>query len=408
MLAALQAPLAVDAAIAGPGAWSANQTWAADANHGGNLTGYVYWPATQPNHPTGKRALVLVLHGCAQTAAGDVINNGDNGYNWKRTADHYGAIVVAPNATGNVSNAHCWNYYGATHTRSSGHNGVLLDLVNRIKNDPAYAIDPDQVYVTGLSSGGGQAMVLGCLAPDVFAGIGNNAGPALGTTASQGGAVPYGFTATTAANHCRTLAGSQADKFATQIANAVWGQYDYTVSQNYGRLNMQAMRQVYGGSYASYSGPLDGGSIVYYEDSNQKMRTSEIVVAGMGHAWPGGPGAQNANYVKDTILDYPNFIMTFWNSSNLRASRINVNSLPSTTTTTTIGGTNTLYTTTTTLPPTCFTASNAGHVAAGRAYNSYGYAKANGSNQNMGLNNTYTIRTLKQTGSNYYVIGTCN
>ncbi len=349
-----------------------------------------------------------MLHGCAQTAAGDVINNGDNGYNWKRIADQYGAVVVAPNATGNVSNAHCWNYYGAAHTRSSGHNGVLLDLVNRIRNDPAYAIDPDQVYVTGLSSGGGQAMVLGCLAPDVFAGIGNNAGPALGTTASQAGAVPYGFTATTAAGHCRNLAGSQADKFATQIANAVWGQYDYTVSQSYGRLNMQAMRQVYGGSYASYSGPLDGGSIVYYEDGNQKMRTSEIVVSGLGHAWPGGPGAQNANYVKNTVLDYPNFIMTFWNSSNLRASRINVNPLPSTTTTTTIGGTNTLYTTTTTLPPTCFTASNAGHVAAARAYNSYGYAKANGSNQNLGLNNTYTTRTLKQTGTNYYVIGTCN
>jgi len=33
---------------AGPGAWSSNQTWAADTVNGGNLTGYFYWPATQP------------------------------------------------------------------------------------------------------------------------------------------------------------------------------------------------------------------------------------------------------------------------------------------------------------------------------------------------------------------------
>ena len=35
---------------AGPGTWSANQTWAADSVNGGNLTGYFYWPASQrPN-----------------------------------------------------------------------------------------------------------------------------------------------------------------------------------------------------------------------------------------------------------------------------------------------------------------------------------------------------------------------
>lgn len=60
-------------------------------------------------------------------------------------------------------------------------------------------------------------------------------------------------------------------------------------------------------------------------------------------------------------------------------------------------------------PPsgTCYTASNYAHTTAGRAHQQYGYAYANGSNQYMGLWNTYTTTTLKQTGSNYYVIGTC-
>lgn len=56
-------------------------------------------------------------------------------------------------------------------------------------------------------------------------------------------------------------------------------------------------------------------------------------------------------------------------------------------------------------PPVCVTASNYAHVAAGRAYQSGGYAYALGSNQQMGLYNTYYTTTLKQTGPSYWVIG---
>lgn len=51
------------------------------------------------------------------------------------------------------------------------------------------------------------------------------------------------------------------------------------------------------------------------------------------------------------------------------------------------------------------TASNYAHVTAGRAYQSGGYAYANGSGQRMGLYNTFYTSTLKQTGPNYWVIG---
>ena len=59
-------------------------------------------------------------------------------------------------------------------------------------------------------------------------------------------------------------------------------------------------------------------------------------------------------------------------------------------------------------PPTCTTASNYAHTQAGRAHQSAGYAYANGSNQSMGLWNLFVTTTLKQTGANYYVIGTCS
>ena len=56
---------------------------------------------------------------------------------------------------------------------------------------------------------------------------------------------------------------------------------------------------------------------------------------------------------------------------------------------------------------TCTTSSNYAHVQAGRAYQQSGTTYANGSGQNMGLWNVFVTKTLKQTGPNYYVIGTC-
>ncbi|CDG81929.1 esterase, PHB depolymerase family protein [Janthinobacterium agaricidamnosum NBRC 102515 = DSM 9628] len=310
---------------AGPGAWSANQTWAADSVNGGNLSGYFYWPASQPTL-AGKRALVLVLHGCNQTAANDVINSSsDQGFNWKAMADRYGAVILAPNATGNVYGNHCWDYASASHGRTdnSGHDAILLDLVRRFTGNPQYAIDPRQVYVTGLSSGGGETMVLACLAPDIFAGAGINAGPPPGTGTGDIGRVPPNYGAATAAERCRALAGSNSPSFDSQISSVIWGSADYIVSQAYGPLDAAAMRLVYGGDYTK-NAPLTvpgGGNNIGYNDSNGKLRTSEITVSGMGHAWPAGSGGQNRNYVDAKRVNYPVFLMNFWFTNNLRVDR---------------------------------------------------------------------------------------
>lgn len=324
---ALSAPftssLAQTPVQAGPGAWSANQVWANDTTHGGALSGYYYWPATPPSLDN-KRALVLVLHGCAQTAGGDVINgSGDAGYNWKAVADQYGAVILAPNATGNVYGTHCWDWAATNRSRSYGHTAVLLDLINRFLANPQYAIDPKQVYVAGLSSGGAKAMVLGCTAPEIFAGLGLSAAPPPGVTTGQISIVPSGYTATTAANACRAMAGSALDHFATQVTGVIWGASDYTVAQAYGPLDAAAMRQVYGGAWtqgAALTVP-GSGSNVEYTDANGKVRTSQIAVTGLAHAWPAGAGGQNANYVNATRVNYPAFIMDFWFNKNLRVSQ---------------------------------------------------------------------------------------
>jgi poly(3-hydroxybutyrate) depolymerase len=471
--ASLLVPFAANAATAGPGAWSSQQTWAADSVNGGNLTGYFYWPASQPTAANGKRALVLALHGCSMTASGDVIDSSsDAGFNWKAQADKYGAIILAPNATGNVYNVHCWDYANPSPSRTSGHVGILLDLINRFVTNSQYAIDPNQVYVAGLSSGGGMTMLLGCIAPDIFAGVGINAGPPPGTTTGQIGSVPSGYTATTAANNCKALAGSNVSKFSTQIAGAVWGTSDFTVAQAYGPMDAQAMRIVYGGTFTSQGNTTiaGGGTNTQYVDSNGKVRTHEISVSGMGHAWPAGSGGQNSNYVDATHINYPAFVMDYWFKNNIRlnsqptpagnpptglsatgvssssialswnpvanASSYNiyrngtkVGSSTSTSYTDTGLAASTTYnyqvsevdpslgesaksatvpgTTKSAWTCTSTTSSNYNHVQAGRAHDSGGTAYANGSNQNMGLDNTFYTTTLSQTSAGYYIIGNC-
>jgi hypothetical protein len=81
------------------------------------------------------------------------------------------------------------------------------------------------------------------------------------------------------------------------------------------------------------------------------------------------------------------------------------------TTTTTAGGTTTTTTattTTTTAPTNCYTASNPAHVAAGRATDFFGSAYAKGTYQYMGYDNAFFTTSLKQLGSAYYVVPSCN
>ncbi|HEX6500550.1 MAG TPA: PHB depolymerase family esterase [Micromonosporaceae bacterium] len=52
----------------------------------------------------------------------------------------------------------------------------------------------------------------------------------------------------------------------------------------------------------------------------------------------------------------------------------------------------------------CYTDNNYNQVLYGRAHQSMGYVYANGSNDYMGLYNVYETHTLKQTGTNYYVL----
>jgi len=309
-LAVALVPL-VTAPATAAGSWSQRSA--------GGMTVELYRPTTAPALPAG-RALMISLHGCVQTA--QVLKNAGN---WATTADEHGMVVAIPAVPNGGVLLGCWDYYDTNHSRSNParHDDNLLALVSSLLADTSLGIDPDQVYVSGLSSGGGQAMVMGCLAPDVFAGVGIAAGPTVGTTSGQIGSVAT--TLAQARTTCRSFAGSHTAAFGTQVASVVFGSSDATVATGYGTLNAQVMADLYGAG-ATSSFPLAGlagtntaGSGSLWSDADGP-RVSLIRNTGLAHAWPAG-GGPGGSYVSTNSVDYPAYLTDFLFENNRRVDR---------------------------------------------------------------------------------------
>ncbi len=416
-------------------------TWVKDANLFGLQDAQVYVPANPNPAIIGEgRALMLTLHGCAMTAAGNVINKK---YNWETTAEQYGMVVIAPTVpagtTATRSYSGCWDWFGGNHTRTTRDEAILLKLIDAVKSRANLNIDPKQIYVTGLSSGGGVVVTLGCVAPDYFAGMGINAGPALYTAANAGVGSKAVVTPQQVADTCKQIAGGYSTSLLTQLTSVVNGSSDYTVDPTHSHVNRDGMKIAYGATNSAGTFTETQSTGTLWKDSASRTRVSYIQATNMGHAWPAGAGGSGGgSYVDYTHVNYPAYVTKFFFDHNLRVIRDNstttttagtttttaastTTQAPTTTTgatttttkaaTTTTGATTTTTgsTTSTTLGlGTCFTSSNSAHVLAGRAYNSWGVARALGSNQYMGYVNTFTITTLKKTGTYYYAVGTCS
>ncbi|MEZ4451563.1 MAG: PHB depolymerase family esterase [Nannocystaceae bacterium] len=277
----------------------------------------VYAPASLS--PVGDgRGLLIVLHGCTQTAK-QIASLA----NLQAGAEAFGVVMAVPQVPGGGVYAGCWDYYGTAHDRMSRHDDDLLGLASELGADPALKIDPDQVYVAGLSSGGGEALVLGCLAPDVFAGIGLAASPGLGTEVFEFSSVST--TAAEAAALCETFAGAAAPRFADQLTVVYNGSMDFTVAQGYAPLNVETMSIRYGGGLTESA--LDVASLAGYEPAGEGTiwsdgegpRIARILGQGGGHAWPAGTGPGAAqSFVEPKGVDLGAFMAEFFTENNRR------------------------------------------------------------------------------------------
>lgn len=107
--------------------------------------------------------LVVVLHGCGQTAAGY-----DQGAGWSTLAEHYGFALLMPEQR-RTNNAHgCFNWFNPQDTaRDQGEACSIRQMIARMVED--HSIDKHRIFVTGLSAGGAMTSVMLATYPELFA-----------------------------------------------------------------------------------------------------------------------------------------------------------------------------------------------------------------------------------------------
>ncbi|MFD6567741.1 PHB depolymerase family esterase [Micromonospora profundi] len=392
-------------AIAAPAQAATLTQVASFGSNPGNLSMYAYRP---DNLPTNAPAVVL-LHGCVQTASGYFANSG-----WQKYADQWKfALIVAEQKSGNNANS-CFNFFEAGDTaRGQGEALSIKQMVDHAKTN--FGVNPSRVYVSGLSAGGAMSAVMLATYPDVFAAGSIIAGIPYRCATSMVNAFSCmnpGADKTPAA-WGDLVRGAYAGYTGPRPRVTIWhGTSDTTVTPLNGTESRDQWTNVRGVSQtptSTSSLPANTSLEVYGNDDVRLYR-----VSGMGHGTPVDPGSgadqcgTAAAYFLDTICSTYRDALFF--GLNGGGTTPTPTATPTVSPTPTANPTPTASPTRTPTPsptaaPTCVTASNYAHVVAGRAYQSGGYAYANGSNQRMGLYNTFYTSTLKQTAANYWVIG---
>ena len=123
--------------------------------------------------------LVVVLHGCTQTAVGYA-----EGAGWLALASELGFAVVCPEQT-RANNANlCFNWFQPGDTaRDAGEAASIHAMVQWALD--SHDLDRDRVFVTGLSAGGAMTAVMLATYPEVFAAGAVIAGLAYGSAKSM-------------------------------------------------------------------------------------------------------------------------------------------------------------------------------------------------------------------------------
>jgi poly(hydroxyalkanoate) depolymerase family esterase len=128
----------------------------------GALSMYEYVPAGLP----ANRPIVIVLHGCTQTAAA-MENAG-----WNQLADAHKFAVLYPEQQTANNPVRCFNWAGeygdtANLVRGQGENQSIISMIDQAI--ATHASDPTKVFIVGFSAGGAFAAVMLATWPEKFA-----------------------------------------------------------------------------------------------------------------------------------------------------------------------------------------------------------------------------------------------
>jgi poly(hydroxyalkanoate) depolymerase family esterase len=238
--------------------------------------------------------LVVVLHGCTQTAA-----SYDAGAGWSKLADERGFALLFPEQR-RANNANlCFNWFSPEDASRGG--GEALSISRMVlAMQQRHRTNPTRTFVTGLSAGGAMSAVMLATYPELFAGGAVIAGLPFGTATT----VPEAF------DRMRGHGGPRADALGELVRNAtshggpwptlsVWhGSSDATVVPSNARDLITQWRALHGvASTPSRQEMIGRYPHRIWCDSTGREVIEEYQITGMAHGTPLSTGGAHSHEV---------------------------------------------------------------------------------------------------------------
>ncbi|MBT1159441.1 PHB depolymerase family esterase [Aminobacter anthyllidis] len=280
----------------------------------GALRARTYLPENLP----GTAPLVIVLHGCTQTAAGY-----NSGAGWSDLADREGFALLFPEQQ-RTNNANlCFNWFEPGDMNRNG--GEPLSIRQMIEAMVmAHGLDRNRIFITGLSAGGAMTSVMLATYPEVFAGGAIIAGLPFGTANS----IPTAF------DRMRGHGGPSEARLQQLLRAAsphtgpwptlsVWhGSADQIVVGSNADDIIGQWRTLHGidDEATPWTTMVDGHSRIVWEDSSGREVIEQYHIRGMGHGTPlaadgiGAPGP----FMIDAGISSTQRIAQFWQIADPR------------------------------------------------------------------------------------------
>jgi poly(hydroxyalkanoate) depolymerase family esterase len=255
------------------------------SNPAGSRAFKLYIPGRYRGQPL---PLVVMLHGCTQSpddfAAGTRMN---------LVAEEHTCLVVYPAQPSEANAAKCWNWFRPSdQRRGQGEPSLIAGITRQVMRD--YAVDPERVYIGGLSAGAAAAAVMGETYSDLYAAIGVHSGLACGAAKD----LPSAFVAMRQGE----LSGSSGAGDASEVLGHVSAvptivfhgdrdttvhprNGDHVIAQSKGATNLQEK---------VHRGRVPGGhsyTRTIHTDTSGRAIFEHWEIHGAGHAWSGGSTA---------------------------------------------------------------------------------------------------------------------